>query len=179
MGVYGDGYTMCGRLNVSMNYALIYQIGGSFPYPPKLWGFGVVGRCLVPEDRRVFPKAISSVARQYAPPQLPPGSHALMRSVSQRFCGGISLTRCEAHTIVSVVSSRMLLAVPFHSCLLPFFHIVPVMYAVDLPLDHSLWCALKHTFLVHLIAEFSEQGHTNTLYFHGFRHVWFEDRLPI
>ena len=75
----------------------------------------------------------------------------------------------------------MLLPLPFHSCLLSFCHIFLPLYAVDLPISHSLWRALgvTHTFLVHLIAEFSEQGCTNTLYFHGFSHVWFGDRLPI
>ena len=29
------------------------------------------------------------------------------------------------------------------------------------------------------MAEFAEQGCTNTLYFHGFSHVWVGDRLPI
>ena len=45
------------------------------------------------------------------------------------------------------------------------------------PTSHAL--GVTHTFLVHLIAEFSEQGCTNILYFHGFSHVWFSDRLPI
>ena len=55
------------------------------------------------------------------------------------------------------------------------------MYVVDLPINHSLWCALgvTQTFLVHLIPEFGEQGCTNTLCFHGFSHMWFGDRLPI
>ena len=104
-----------------------------------------------------------------------------MRSVSQRFRSGISLTGHEARTIASVVSSQMLLPLPFHSCLLSFCHIILLLYAVDLPISHSLWCALgvTHTFLLHLITEFSEQGCTNTLYFHGCSHVWFGDRLPI
>ena len=94
---------------------------------------------------------------------------------------GIHLTGREARTIASVVSSRMLLPLLFPSCVLSFCHIVLLLYAVDLPLNHSLWRALgvTHTFLVHLIAEFSEQGCTNTLYFNGFSHVWFGDRLPI
>ena len=109
---------------------------------------GVVGQCLVPEDRLVFLEAISSVARRYAPPQLPRDSRALMRSVSQCFRSGISLEGCEAGIIASVVSSRMLLPLPFHSCLLSSSHIVLLLYAVDLPLNHSLWRALgvTHTF---------------------------------
>ena len=104
-----------------------------------------------------------------------------MRSVSRRFRSRISLTGREARTIASVVISRMLLPLLFHSRLLSFCRIVLLLYAVYVPLSHSLWCALgvTHTFLVHLIAEFSEQGCTNTLYFHGFTHVWFGDRLPI
>ena len=92
-----------------------------------------------------------------------------------------TLTCREARTVASVVSSRMLLPLPFHSCLLSFCHIILLMYAVDLPIGHSLWRALDvtHTLLVHLITKFSEQGCTKTLYFHGFSHVWFGDRLPI
>ena len=129
----------------------------------------------------MFLEAISSVARRYAPPQLPRDSRALMRFVSQRFHSGIGLTSREAHLIASVVSSRMLPPLLFHSYLFSLCHTILLLYAVDLPVGHSLWRALgvAHTFLVHLIAEFSEQGCANTLYFHGFSHVWFGDRLPI
>ena len=65
--------------------------------------------------------------------------------------------------------------------MLSFCHILVLLYAVDLCISHSLRRALgaAHTFLVHLIAEFTAHGCTNTLCFHGFRHVWFGDRLPI
>ena len=75
----------------------------------------------------------------------------------------------------------MLLPLLFHSCILSFCHIIVLLYAIDPLISHSLWRALgaTHTFLVHLIAEFAEEGCTNTPYFHGFSHVWFGDCLPI
>ena len=129
----------------------------------------------------MFPEAISSVARRYAPPQFPRDSCALMRSGLQRFRSGISLTGREARTIATVVSSPMLLPLPFQSCLLSFSHIVLLLHALDFSLGHSLWRALgvTHTFLVHLVAELGEQGCTNTLNFHGFSHVWLGDRLIV
>ena len=56
-----------------------------------------------------------------------------------------------------------------------------MLYAVDLPIGHSLWRALgaTHTFVVHLIAQFAEQGCTNALYFHVSSHVWLGDRPPV
>ena len=137
---------------------------------------GVVGRCLVFEDRLMFLQAIS-VARRYAPLQLPRDSYQVMRSMSQRCRSGLGLTSREARTIANIVACRMLLPLPFHSRVPSFCHINVLLYAVD----HSLWRALvaTHTFLVHLIAKFAKQGCTNTLYFHGFSHVWFGDRLPI
>ena len=119
--------------------------------------------------------------RGMPPPKLPRDSRALMRSVSQRFPSGISVTGREACTIASVVATEMVLPLPFHSCLLSFCHVVHLLYAVDLQVSNSLWRAVgaTHTFLVHVIAEFTECGSTNTLYFHGLSHVWFGDRLPI
>ena len=37
IGVYGDGYTLRGRPNVNMKFALIYQTGGLSPYLPNSW----------------------------------------------------------------------------------------------------------------------------------------------
>ena len=138
-------------------------------------------RSLDGEDRLMFLEAISTVAPRYAPPKPPRDSRALMRSVSQRSRGTISLNGCEEHTIASVVASEMLLPLPFHSCLLSFCHAVHLLYVLDLPVSNSLWRALgaTHTFFVHLIAEFTECGSTNTLYLHGLSHVWFGDRLSI
>ena len=162
-------FSVSGDSDVTVHQPILHNCKGAFSRLA-----GVVGRCLVPEDCLVFLEPISSGARRYAPPLLPRDGRALIKSVLQRFGGGISFIGREARTIASFVSSRMLLPLLFHSCLLSFCHIIVLLYAVDLPISHSLWRALgvTHTFLVHLIADFSEQGCTNTLYFHGFNHVF-------
>ena len=108
-------FGVSGHSDVTVYRPILHERKGAFSRLA-----GVVGRCLVPEDRLVFLEAISSVARRYAPPELPRDNCALMRSVLQRFHNGISLTGRMACTIACVVSSRMLLTLPFHSCLLSF-----------------------------------------------------------
>ena len=111
-GVNGDS-------DITVHQPILHNCKGAFN---RL--VGVVGRCYVLEDCLVFLEAISGVARRYAVMQLPRDSHALMRYVSQRFRSDISLTCREARTIASVVSSQILLPLPFHSCLLSFCHML-------------------------------------------------------
>ena len=108
-------------------------------------------------------------------------SRAVRISVSQQCHSGISPTGREARTIASVSASQMLLPLPFHPCMLSFCYVVRLLYALDLPISSSLWRALgaTHKCLLHCIAEFTQRGCTNTVYLHGFSHIWFGYRLPI
>ena len=89
---------------------------------------GVIGRTLPAPYNHELLQVIAHVARRYDPGSLPPDSKQHMRHVRGRFQAGISLTGCEASTIMGRVARGMVLPVPFHSFVLAFCHMVHLCY---------------------------------------------------
>ena len=81
---------------------------------------------------------------------------------------------------MGMVASTMALPNPFHLMCLTFCHMVVLVYAsLDISYKHWQGMGMLCTYLVHLIAELTEEESTATLYFHGWSHHFFNSPIPV
>ena len=74
----------------------------------------------------------------------------------------------------------MVLALPFHSFAAAFCHMVHLSNGCT-ALATVAWQAigLVYIYIVHIIAEFAEEGCTATLHMHGWSHTWLNPQTPV
>ena len=135
---------------------------------------GVIGRTLPPEAQHELLQVIAHVARRYNPGSLPPDSREHRRLVRGRFLVGMSLTGCEARTVMGRLASGMVLPLPFHLLVLAYCRMVHLCYGC-IELSTCSWRAmgLVCTYIVHIICR---RGlHSKSIYARVEPHMLFSD----